>query len=1055
MHSDLSNAVTNIDSVTKFHEYVSAAQECGMKAMAFSEHGSVFEWVHKKNAIEKAGMKYIHAAEVYLTESLTEKIRDNYHCVLIAKNYEGVKELNKLITNSFNRNDNHFYYVPRISFDELFKTSENIIVTTACIGGVLYKGEEKTKKRYIDFLSSNKNRCFLEIGHHLDEKQIWYNKYLLELSQTHNIPLIAGTDTHVLNETHERGRKILQVSKKINFDDEDKWDLKFHDYNSLINMYKKQNSIQSEHYIEAIKNTNVLADMVENFELDKSTKYPHIYDNPLESFIKMIDEAREIHPYINKRYTKEEIDGFVEEELEVYKKTGTIDYMLLQAYLRNWEKSQGIQCGYGRGSVSGSMIAYILGITKVDSKKFGLSFFRFMNPSRVTNADIDTDYSSADRDRVKEFILRDRLNLKNIRSSEIVTFNTIALKGAIRDVGRGMDIPLDVVSDICSKCVTEGNKDIAPDSLRNKYKELFEYVDIVNGTIVSIGTHPSGCLISDLPIDETIGLCTVSTSDYPVSMINMKELDELMYVKLDILGLDNIGVINETCKILGIDRLEPDNTDLDDVPVWESIRDDTTLIFQWESHSSQAYLKRFMSNHTIEIAKSINDNFSYIKWLSFGNGLIRPACASYRNDVADGKIYDHGLKELNEFLKPTMGYVTMQEDIMRFLVEFCNYTEAASDSVRYGIAKKVGTEQLLPEIEKQFIIHTSDKFNVDKERCAKIIKPFLKIISDSSDYAFSWNHSDAYSLIGYICGYLRYYHPIEFITASLNIFKDNADKTASITKYAKKVGIKIIQPKFGYSKGDYFFNKEKKTIAKGVSAVKYMSENVANELYDISKNKGKYDSFTKLLSDIDKFTSANSRQVEILIKIDYFSEFGNQRELLRMCDIFEFFKKGTAKQIKKKLVEDLELGDIVKRYSDDKTKSGAEAKSYTITDMDSILRECEELIKSKNLNDLSDIVKVKNFSDIMGHAGYISNKEEDRRKLFVKDVFPLKRKRDNAQFGYSILTQSIGSGIESRFTVFNRLYKEAPIKKDDIIFCTNYSREGSYYTLTSYYHIYE
>lgn len=157
-----------------------------------------------------------------------------------------------------------------------------------------------------------------------------------------------------------------------------------------------------------------------------------------------------------------------------------------------------------------------------------------MNPSRVTNADIDTDYAGHDRDRVKEFILRDHLDLPQIKSSEIITFNTIALKGAVRDVGRAMGMPLPEVSEICSQI---GLEDEVPESLRKKYPELFKFVEIVNGTIVSIGTHPSGCLISDLPIEETVGMCSVSTSPYPVSMINMKELDDLMYVKF-IISID-------------------------------------------------------------------------------------------------------------------------------------------------------------------------------------------------------------------------------------------------------------------------------------------------------------------------------------------------------------------------------------------------------------------------------------------------------------------------------------------------------------------------------------
>lgn len=1064
LHSDLSNGVTNIDSVTKFQEYINAAQECGMKAMAFSEHGSVFEWWHKKKAIEDAGMKYIHAVEAYLTETLDEKIRDNYHCVLIAKNYEGFKELNKLVSQSFNRKDNHFYYVPRISFKELFETSDNILFTTACIGGVLHKAEQATKDKFLAFMSANKHRCFFEIGHHIDEKQVEYNRYLKQLSEEYGIPMIAGTDTHVLNEEHEKGRTILQISKNIRFEGEDKWDLKFHDYQTLIDSYKAQGSLSSEDYLCAIENTNRMADMVEPFTLDRNTKYPHIYDNPKETFRQKIMAAKEVHPYIKQRYSEEEINRVIEEEFDVYEKTQSIDFMLLQTYLREWETANGIQCGYGRGSVSGSMIAYILGITRMDSLKFNLNFFRFMNPSRVTNADIDTDYGGKDRDRVKAFLLKDHLGLEQIRSSEIITFNTIALKGAIRDVVRALyknpdetGSPLydgentnymQIANYICDN--VESNED----KVRQEYPKVFSYVDIINGTIVSIGTHPSGCLVSDLDIEEMVGMCSISTSDYPVSMINMKELDDLMYVKLDILGLDNIGVINETCKILGIDRLDPDNVDLEDEAVWRSIRDDTTLIFQWESNSAQAYLKKFMSEKTIAKAKEVNKDFSYIKWLSFGNGLIRPGCASFRDDIANGNVNVTGFKELDETLAMTFGRITMQEDIMRFCKKFCGYSDAESDTVRRGIAKKKGTASFISEIHDRFLEYSNKVYGVPTEKLDEIFPPIKQGILDASDYAFSWNHSDAYSLVGYICGYLRYYHPIEFITAALNIFKDNADKTASIVKYAKKAGIKITSPKFGYSKSDYFFVKEKNVIAKGLSSVKFMSEGIANELFDLSQ-KNKYTYFIDLLNDINLYTTVNSRQIDILIKIDYFSDFGNQRELLRIYDIFEMFKKGTAKQIKKETIINSPLDTIVKKYSSDKTKSGAESKSYTLLDIRAIMRESEQMIKDTHMPDLSDILKVKNFSDIMGYTGYVSGNEQDRRKLFIKEVYPLKRKKDGVQFGYSVVTQSIGSGVESRFTVFNKLYNDDPIKKDDIILCSNFEREGIYFKLTGYSHIYE
>lgn len=1053
LHSDLSNGVTNVDSVTKFGEYIEAAKECGMKAMGFSEHGSLFEWWHKKCAIENAGMKYIHAVEAYLTESLDEKVRDNYHCVLIAKNYDGFLELNRLVSTSFNRKDNHFYYTPRISFEELFQTTDNIIITSACVGGVFGKGEDRVKQTMLDFFISNKERCFLEIGHHIDQKQVDYNNYLVHLSKEYDLRLIAGTDTHVLNEQHEKGRSILQASKTIMFEGEERWDLKFKSLDELIEAYRKQGSLAKNVYLEAINNTNVMADMVEPFELDRGTKYPHIYSNPEKVFREKIDAARANHKYVNKNHSKEELDAVIDEEFEVYKATKSIDFMLLQTYLREWEAKNGIECGYGRGSVSGSEIAYILGITQMDSLRFGLNFFRFMNPSRVTNADIDTDYSGSDRDKVKEFLLRDKMNLPNINSAEIITFNTIALKGAVRDVCRALYKDSEEENYLALSTEINSKIELHEDEVRQEYPEVFEYVDIINGTIVSIGVHPSGVLISDLPIWETVGTCSLSTSDYPVSMINMKELDDLMYVKLDILGLDGIGVINETCKMIGIDRLTPDNVNLDDKAVWRSIRDNTTLIFQWESNSAQQYIKRFMSDKTLAIANKKVPNFSMMKWLSFGNGLLRPACASFRDSVANGEFYDNGFEALNEFLAPEAGRIAMQETIMRFLVEFCGYSDAESDTVRRAIAKKYGTEKLLPEIRERFIKYSTEHYNLTVKKATEVIEPFLQIILDASAYGFSWNHSDAYSCIGYILGYLRYYYPFEFLTCALNIFDDDSEKTAQIINYASRNSIRISLPKWGLSKDCYSFCREEGVIAKGLKSVKYFNGNVSNELYELA-NSQEYcrDEFMFVLRDIYNFTSLNARQLDILIKIDFFSKFGNQRELLYLTDMFcNTFKKGEVKMISKTSLSHSPIKGIVEEYSNGKRKDGTESKSYAIRDIDSIMRESETAIKVIHMPDLENKLKIENFKDAMGYYGYSTGKEEDRRKLYVVEVYPLKRKKDGKQFGYSVITQSIGSGKESRFTVFNKLFYQDPIKKGDIIYCRKYVSERGYFTLLDYY----
>lgn len=1520
LHTMLSNGVTNIDSVTSFQQYIDRAKECGMNAIAFTEHGSVFEWYHKKCAAEEAGMKYIHAAEVYLTESLSEKARDNYHCCMYARNYEGVKELNRLISASFNRNDNHFYYVPRISFDELESTSDNIIITSACIGGALYKGTDSAKKRFLDFCLDNKHRCFLEVQPHIVPVQAEYNAWLLQIHRQYGIKLIAGTDTHALNEAHIKGRSILQKSKNVYFEGEDGWELKFQTYDELCELFKKQKALPEDIYIQAIENTNLLASMIEEFSLDRNTKYPHIYENPEDTFIKMVYGCAKNHPYINKRYSQKQIQRTLDSEIEVYKKTGSIDFMLLQKYLRDWEHEHGVYCGYGRGSVSGSFVAYVLGITQMDSIKFGLNFFRFMNPDRVSNADIDTDYGGEDRDKVKYFLLHDHLNLPQIQSSEIITFNTIALKGAIRDVCRGLYKPqkepekltefyydaeragytgpgsgglpkmpkeiqdladqsnayLKIADYLCKEV------ELHEDKVREEYPEVFQYVDIVNGVVVSIGSHPSGVLVTDHNIADEIGLCSTSGSEYPISMLNMKELDALMYVKLDILGLDNIAVINETCRLAGIDRATPDNIPLDDMNVWKSIRDDTTMIFQFESASAQAYIRKLFSDATLKIAKEKNPNFSMIKWLSFGNGLIRPSCASFRNDVADGKSVTNGMKELDDFLSDTMGHIAMQEDIMQFLVKFCGYSAAESDNVRrcvdedtlitmadstlktikeisvgdmvstisndaisrskvtnvfdngivecvkvstkhsnevictrdhkfltqygwkkakdltkndfimvpsricrqsdgkssverlsgtdccllglligdgtlggnslcftnsdtdivekykncvqkrlqnkrkctfsisetkgktvdtiyavrisdpgynqsvknlvekygldvksaqkhipdeimaypagdklsnfiaalfstdgsyisqahaieysstskklildlksvllkYGIysylqskwvsgynyysyslrikqpaamtafkkyilpfmvgykkcifeefinhnvnnpmsynyrlpydcvkeirdnskrfgvsmrqigssqpentkefnihwdqsgvtdvkarkavsyinapltykllmadyipvqvvsvepagshhvydievedthnyiangliahnciAKKYGTEAVLPEIKKRFIEYSMSTFHYDKDLCEKVIDPFLQVILDASSYGFSWNHSDAYSCIGYICGYLRYYYPLEFVAAALNVFSDKEDKTAAIINYAIKNHISLSPAKFGKSRSGYMIDQNSKTIYKGMESIKYLNSASAEYLYSLKDNK--YRTFMDLLVDISQNSFVNARQLDVLIKIDFFSEFGNIRELSEIVSLFDLMKNGNAKSISREKVDGTWLQSTIQPFVESHGKNGNPLKSYRIIDMRGLLDAGTVRILSAGLQDVPFKIKIQNQMDYLGYVDLTTNKDEDRRKLFIMDIRPMASKFGTGKgsvWGYAVFTRSLGSGKQSRFTIKTDLYQKIPVVKGQVVYADKVWKNNKGYWYLDEYHVLE
>lgn len=300
-----------------------------------------------------------------------------------------------------------------------------------------------------------------------------------------------------------------------------------------------------------------------------------------------------------------------------------------------------------------------------------------------------------------------------------------------------------------------------------------------------------------------------------------------------------------------------------------------------------------------------------------------------------------------------------------------------------------------------------------------------------------------------MCAYYRYYHPIEFITSFLNNAANEED-IRNGTAYANQIGIQVTLPKWGVSRNEYFFDEDKRTIAKGLSSIKYMSANTADELYGLAHLK-RYERFVDVLTDIDVLTTINTRQLEILIRLDFFSEYGNQRELLRIMDLFyDMFKKGQAKKVAKEKIDGTPLQEIVARHSIGLTKSGQFSKSYTLFDVNAIMRESEDAVKASGMADVDDMTKVKNFVEVMGYVGYVSNKPEDRPKLYILDIFPVFRKSDGRQFGYSILGKSIGSGRESRYTIYNRVYARCPIQKGDIIYCKSWDRDGKYYTMSNY-----
>lgn len=971
LHSMDSNPYSGleVDSVVPFQKYIDQAVKDGMTAIAFTEHGAVLHNIAKRQACEKAGIKYINAEEFYVTETIDENnlVRDNYHCCLFAKNYQGVLELNYLSSISFNRKDGHFYYNPRITLDELINTSDNILVSTACVGGILCKGTKDAQEKFLKFIIENKHRCWLEIQPHNFDLQIRYNQYLYRIANEYGLKLIATNDVHALNQDYADGRAIMQQSKKVIFHDEDQCDLNWKNGDEMVEAFKKQCSLPDFVYMAAIQETVDFVDQIESYELDYSNKYPRLYKDAKGEFVKRIVEGVEKRGINKLPNYKTEYIPRIQEELKTYEHNDAIDFMLLDSDYKNWLLKNNMHYGPSRGSVSGSEIAYLINCTDVDSVKYNLNFSRFMNPERMSLADVDTDIYAEDRYRVREYLF----NREGLYCCNILTFNTIQLKGAIKDVGRALGMTPEetqTLSDLTQ--VDEKGHDFMPKDIREKYPELFKYVDIVIGTTTSLGRHAAGIVCSPTDIRYDFGTLSITSDPRPVSQIDMHEIDSLNFVKLDLLGLNAVGLVDGACKLAGIDFLTPDKINFSDENVINSIAQDTTLIFQFESGFASDSLKRTLSKETLANIKAQNDNISYLDIMAMVSGAIRPAGESYREQLFAGVYNDNGNAALNEFLKPTLGYLVYQEQIIDFLHEFCGFTMGQADIVRRHFAKKTGTEADIPIIEnggymldihgdkdpryiKGFIAVAQEKYGMTEEEARSAIKSFLVVIADASNYLFSRNHSIPYSMIGLFIGWLRYYHKIELLTAALNVYVDNNEKMSSIKEYIKSQGINIAGVKFGKSKAQYFMDKDENTIYQGIGSIKYCNNQIADELYELSKNN--YDNFIDLLVDIISKTSVDDRQLHILTTLNFFSEFGKNKYLLEIIDLYNSL--GTCKTLKKDKIAAMGIDENIVRECAEKETP----KQYSTVNKRKLVKMLIGMFENKSLSVKEQVLKEQEY----------------------------------------------------------------------------------------------
>lgn len=1013
LHSDFSL----LDSTTKFEDYIDMASKLGQKAICITEHGNIMHWIAKKIACDKAGIKYLHGCEVYLTAQLEPKIRDNYHTILIAKNMNGLKELNQLISTS--NEDDHFYFKPRISFEEFFNISDNVIKISACLASPLARLEDEItnleiknditdeEKQRLDYLKNHFNDLLLkydyyEIQPHINSsEQKAYNKRLFEWAKKYNKPLIAGTDTHSLNQYKAECRSILQLAKGIEFANEDQFDLTYKSYDELVHMFEEQDALPKNIYLQAIENTNIMADSCEEIILDKEFKYPKVYDDDIATIKNRLWEMlkeKVTKGIIPKNQMQLFIDN-IKTELAVFEKINMCGFMLFMSDLIAWCHENNIPTGFGRGSCCGSVIAYVLDIIDVNPIKWKTVFSRFANEDRKEIGDIDTDFAPDDRDAVYNHMIEE---FGEKYTAYILAVGTVSDKGCIDEIGRALyrKTGNEIYSLENLKKVKKEYETNA-DEARERYSELFYYFDGLLNTNISQSMHPCGMVVSPITLEDNYG--TLYRDGKKILQIDMEDVHEISLVKYDILGLKNIGIIKDACEYAGIPYPKSNEINWDDQRVWNDMLKCPQGIFQMEGAYAFQMLCEFKP-------KSIFD-------MSLVTAALRPSGSSYRDKLMQKEFHKNPSTIIDDMLADNYGYLIYQEDTIKFLKDICGLTGSEADNIRRAIGRKQKErlDAAMPSILEGYCKMSPQP----REIAEKEAKEFLQIIEDSASYQFGYNHSVAYCMIGYLCAYLRCYHTPYFIMAYLNNAQ-NEDDVVGGFEMAKLYGYQILPPRFRHSTSKYMYDKENHHIYKGVASIKYLNNGAAEYLYSLRDNH--YENFIELLKQIEEDGQINSRQMEILIQLQYFDEFGKNKKLL---DVYRYFKTLYGrKMLAKDKLESLGLikEDIIDCF-DKETE-----KQYVNIDYIKILSNVEKRIPDEIIP-IAEQVSLE--MDVVGYISMTYN--VDKKYCLAIDV--------DTKYSPKITLYSLGSGKEISCKINKTLFKSRPFKKGQLIKCGKFEEK--------------
>lgn len=820
-----------------------------------------------------------------------------YHLVLLVKNNQGYKNIVKLASKAHIEG---FYMKPRINWELLEQYHEGLICSSACLGGEVlqnllkgdYEKAKATAKRFKDLFGED---YYIELQDHGLEEQKRTNPDLIRIAKELDIKMIITNDSHYLKkEDADWHDTLLCMQTKSSKSDTNRFHFPNNEFyvKTVSELRDSFKWLDSETFDECIKNT---VEISKKCHITVEWKAP-LPDFPVpEGFTTDTYLEKLVYQGIRRKYHQEEIDPKLQErakyELGVIEQMGFSAYFLITWDFIHYAKTHDIPVGPGRGSAAGSLVAYALDITDLDPIEHNLLFERFLNPERFSMPDIDTDFCIEKRGKVIDYVV-EKYGADKV--CQIITFNTLAARNAMKSVARVFDIPYarsKQLSDLISGDPGAKISDSLQDGMELKtlydsdpeVKRLVDTALHVEGLKNATGMHAAGVIISYKPLDEIVPV-QHGKDGVVVTQYHREILEKMKLLKMDFLGLRNLTMISKTVKLIkkcqGID-LDINHIPLDDKPTYDMlIRGETVGVFQLESQGMTNLVKKLQP----DVFEDLGALVALFRPGPLGSGMV---------DVfVDRK---HGRQEityphprLEKVLKDTYGTMVYQEQIMQIFQEMADYSLGQADMVRRMMGHK---DPAAMAAQEDKLIEGSAKYGMKAEDA----KTLFEQIQNFASYCFNRAHSSAYAFVAYQTAFLKCHYPVEYLSSLLSSVAGDQEKTQAYIEEALKYGIKVLPPDINKSYLEYA--PDGKNIRFGLASIKQVGEGVIEEIIKEREANGDFKSIYDFIKRVD-VKCANKRALEGLIKAGAFSTIEKSRK--QLMDNLEYITSTASKEAKEK-----------------------------------------------------------------------------------------------------------------------------------------------------------